>query len=54
MAKRSASENPRKRVKRLPKLNGGELFEITVRSPKKKQSRGKKRPIPKDELEDGG
>jgi hypothetical protein len=51
MAKRGASRNPRRRVKPLPKLKGGELFEITVRSPKNKQTKEKKLPIPKNELE---
>jgi hypothetical protein len=41
MVNRSASKNPRKRVKRLLELKGAGLFEIT---------RKKKRIIPKHEL----
>jgi hypothetical protein len=50
MAKKSASKNPRKSIKRLPKLKGGDLIEVTVRSAKKRATEGKK-PIPKKELE---
>jgi hypothetical protein len=50
MGKRSVSKNPRKSVKRLPKLKGGDLIEVTVRSAKKRATEGKK-PIPKKELE---
>lgn len=50
MAKRRAFKNPRKSVKRLPKLKGGDLIEVTVRSAKKRATEGKK-PIPKKELE---
>ena len=50
MAKKTTSESPRRKVKRLPKLKGGELLEVTVVS-RKKQPRDRKRPIPKKELE---
>ncbi len=49
MAKKSASKNLRKSVKRLPKLKGCDLIEVTVRSAKKRETEGKK-PIPKKEL----
>jgi hypothetical protein len=48
--KRAAKATPRRRLKRLPKLKGAELVEITVRSAKKRATEGK-RPIPKKELE---
>jgi hypothetical protein len=51
MAGKSRSESPRKRVRRLPKLKGADLLEITVRAPKKINLKGKKLPIPKKELE---
>ncbi len=51
MAKRRVSKGPRKQVKRLPKLKGADLFEITPGSPKKRRTKQRKRPIPKNELE---
>ena len=50
MVKRRTSKRPRKLVKRLPKLKGADLFEVTVRTPKKKLAK-EKRPISKKELE---
>jgi hypothetical protein len=46
MAKKRASKSPRKSMKRLPKLKGGDLIEVAVRSAKKRAAEGKK-PIPK-------
>jgi hypothetical protein len=50
MTKKPTSKSPRRAVKRLPKLKGGELLEVTIVS-RKKQPRDRRRPIPKTELE---